>query len=87
MEKTKFELSKALKKMNKEYRRNYTVQDVANEVNVTRESLSRMTNDSSFRLIYNVCECLYNYYPEYCDEFNFTKICLLLTNDDYFWIQ
>lgn len=62
--KVKFEVSKCLKRFNKEYRRNYTVQDVAEKVGVSRETISRLSSDSSFSLVYAVASCIYDFYPE-----------------------
>lgn len=62
--KVKLEVSKCLKLMNKEYRRNYTVQDVADAVGVSRETISRMTTESSFSLVHAVASCIYEFYPE-----------------------
>lgn len=62
--KVKFEVSKCLKRFNKEYRKNYTVQDVAEKVGVSRETISRLSSDSSFSLVYAVASCIYDFYPE-----------------------
>lgn len=87
MEKTGLKVSLALKDLNKQFRRNYTVSDVAEKVGVSRETLSRLTTDSSFRLIYNVCEVLYDFYPEMNGgSFNFSVICLKMSDDRYFWV-
>lgn len=61
-EKVKLNVSKAIKDLNKQYHRNYTMQDLANEIGVSREALSRLTSYSAFNLIYAVASCLYEFY-------------------------
>lgn len=85
--KVKLNVSKALKDLNKQYHRNYTLQDVANEIGVSRETLSRLTSFSAFNIIYAVASCLYQYFPEYNDTYwNFEVYVMLLSLDDYSFI-
>ena len=58
-EKIKFNVSKSLKDLNKRYHRNYTVQDIADFVGVSRETISRLSSFSGFNLVYAVASCLY----------------------------
>lgn len=82
-EKVKFNISGCLKDLNKRYHRNYTLQDVASTVGVSRETLSRMSTSSSFSLVYSVAECLYQFYPDYNSGcWNFVTYAELLSWDD-----
>lgn len=82
--KVKFEVSNCLKRLNKDYHRNYTVQDIANMVGVSRETISRMTTDSSFSLVYSVASCIYELYPEINDfEWNMGKFIEFLVWDNH----
>lgn len=81
-EKVKLNVSKALKDLNKQYHRNYTVQDVANEIGVSRETLSRLTTSSAFNIIYAVATCLYEFYPERTENWNLSTYIELLAWDD-----
>lgn len=81
--KVKLNVSKALKDLNKQYHRNFTLQDVANEICVSRETLSRLTTFSAFNILYGVASCLYQYYPEYNNGYwNFDIYVMLLSVDD-----
>lgn len=83
-EKIKLNVSKCLKDLNKMYHRNYTVQDVADRIGVSRETLSRLSTSSSFSLVYGVANCLYEYYPEYNQGYwNMTTYIQLLNLDDH----
>lgn len=85
--KVKFEISKNLKGLNHRYHRNYTLQDIANRVGVSRETLSRMTSSSPFNLVYSVASCLYDFYPEYNDgDWDFSYYANLLAWDDLSFI-
>lgn len=64
MEKAKLEVSKCMKEFNKKYHRNYTMQDLAEELGVSRESLSRLSTDSAFSFVYSVAYGLHKLYPE-----------------------
>lgn len=85
MERYNLEISKVLKSLNKMYKKNYTLNDISKTVKCSRENLSRLTTDSSFRNIYNICECLYDYYPEFNNYiWDFTSYAQLLsTNNQY----
>ena len=64
MNKAKLEVSKCLKEFNRRYRKNYTMQDLADGIGVSREALSRATTDSSFSFVYRIARGLYELYPE-----------------------
>lgn len=83
-ETVKLNVSRALKSLNKEFRRNYTVQDVADRVGVSRETLSRLSTKSSFSLIYSVASCIYELYPDYSEYWNFSEFVMLLSDDNSF---
>ena len=83
-ETVKLNVSRALKSLNKEFRRNYTVQDVADRVGVSRETLSRLSTKSSFSLIYSVAFCIYELYPDYSEYWDFSKFVMLLSDDNSF---
>lgn len=79
----KFSVSGCLKDLNKRFHRNYTLMDIAEKVGVSRETLSRLTTNSSFSLCYAVAHCLYEFYPEYNEnEWNFDMFMELLAYDD-----
>ena len=80
----KLNVSRALKSLNKDFRRNYTVQDVADRVGVSRETLSRLSTKSSFSLIYSVASCIYELYPDYSEYWNFSEFVMLLSDDNSF---
>lgn len=81
-EKIKLNVSACLKDLNRMYHRNYTVQDVADFVGVSRETLSRLTTFSGFNLVYAVASCIYEFYPEYSEYWNLATYIELLANDD-----
>lgn len=82
-EKVKFSISKSMKDLNRRYRRNYTLNDVALSVGLSRETMSRMTTDSPFSQVYAVAMCLYEFYPEYNDNlWDFCKYANLLCYED-----
>lgn len=81
-DKIKLNVSGCLKDLNKRYHRNYTVQDVANVVGVSRETLSRLTTYSAFNLVYAVALCIYEFYPEYSEYWNLATYIELLAYDD-----
>lgn len=85
-EKIKLNVSKAIKYLNKQYHRNYTVQDLANEIGVSRETLSRLTTSSAFNIIYSVASCLYEFYPEHTENWNLSTYIELLAWDDISFI-
>lgn len=64
MDKVKLEVSKCLKEFNKRYCRNYTMQDLADRLGVSREALSRASSDSSFSFVYRVAHGIHELYPE-----------------------
>lgn len=80
----KFNVSRALKNLNKQFHRNYTLQDVADRIGVSRESLSRLSSKSSFSTIYAIASCLYELYPDYSECWNFSEFVMLLSNDNAF---
>lgn len=80
----KLNVSRALKSLNKDFHRNYTVQDVADRVGVSRETLSRLSTKSSFSLIYSVASCFYDLYPERFECWNFSEFVMLLSDDNSF---
>lgn len=85
--KVKLEVSKCLKRFNKEYRRNYTVQDIADMVGVSRETISRMSSDSAFSLVYAVASCIYELYPELNNgEWNLAYFVEYLAWDNYAFV-
>lgn len=81
-DKIKLNVSGCLKDLNKRYHRNYTVQDVANVVGVSRETLSRLTTYSAFNLVYAVASCIYEFYPEHSEYWNLATYIELLAYDD-----
>lgn len=83
-ETVKLNVSRALKNLNKLYRRNYTLQDVAERVGVSRESLSRLSTNSSFSTIYAVASCIYELYPDYSEYWNLSEFVMLLSDDNSF---
>lgn len=80
----KFNVSRALKNLNKQFHRNYTLQDVAERICVSRESLSRLSSKSSFSTIYAIASCLYELYPDYSECWNFSEFVMLLSDDNAF---
>ena len=85
-EKIKLSVSACLKSLNKIYHKNYTVQDVANYVGVSRESLSRLTTHSAFNFVYAVASCIYEFYPEYTEYWNLATYIELLAYDNRYFI-
>lgn len=84
---TKFNISASIKLLNKQYRRNYTLQDFADNMHCSRESLSRISAKSAFSTVYAVVLCFYSFYPEYnygC--WDFCKYAQLLAIDDHSFI-
>lgn len=81
-EKIKLTVSACLKDLNKRYHKNYTLQDVADYVGVSRETLSRLTTFSAFNLIYAVASCIYEFYPEHSCHWDLTTYIELLAYDD-----
>lgn len=86
MNKAKLEVSKCIKELNRRYRRNYTMQDLAEKIGVSREALSRATTDSAFSFVYKIAYGLYELYPEsgYNGwDFNLYMEYLLWENHEY----
>lgn len=79
----RFNVSSVLKDLNKRYRRNYTLKDIADKVGVSRETISRLSTKSSFCLVYAVALSIYEFYPEYSECWNFSDFAHLLASDDY----
>lgn len=85
--KIKLEVSKCLKRFNKEYHRNYTLADVAEKVGISREAMSRVTTDSSFALIYDIASCIYEFYPEAnCGNWDLSTFVEYLAWDNNYFI-
>lgn len=85
-EKIKLSVSSCLKSLNKIHHKNYTVQDVADYVGVSRESLSRLTTHSSFNLVYAVASCIYEFYPEHTEYWNLSTYIELLAYDNRYFL-
>lgn len=84
-ERHKFDISVCLKQLNREYHRNYTMADLAKKIGVTRETLSRLTTDSKFSVVYDTAQAIFEFYPEMTSDgfFSFREVLLFMT-DDYF---
>ena len=85
-EKVKFNISKCLKDLNKKYHKNYTLQDLANDIKVSRETLSRVSSDSSFSLIYKIASQVYYYYTPDIGGWEFTRYVEFLAFDEHSFI-
>lgn len=58
----KLYVSKALKTLNRKYRRNFTVDDVAAKCDTSRQTLVRLSGASSFDLVKRVIFTIYGLY-------------------------
>lgn len=55
-------VSKALKTLNRKYRRNFTLEDVAEKCDTSRQTLVRLSGASSFDLVKRVILSIYGLY-------------------------
>ena len=87
-ERHKFDISACLKHFNRKYHRNYTVAELAKNVGVSRETLTRLTTDSKFSLVYDAAQEIFNFYPEMTSDgfFSFRDVLLYMCDDDCFMI-
>ena len=86
-ERHKFDISACLKQSNRKYHRNYTVADLAENVGVSRETLTRLTTDSKFSVVYDTAQEIFNLYPEMLDGyFSFREVLLCMCSEDDFFI-
>lgn len=87
-EKYSFSVARALKKLNKEYKKDYTVADVAEKCGLSKGILSRLTTDSKFSVLYTVTKEIYNLYLEYQNktgkDYVIEDILLMMNDDDMF---
>lgn len=84
----KFDISSCLKRLNRDYHHNYTMADLAEKVGVSRETLSRLTTDSKFSIIYTTAQEIFNFYPDMTSDghFSFREVMMYMCDSDYFFI-
>lgn len=58
----KLYVSKTLKYYNRLYRRNYTLDDLADSCDTSRQTLVRLSGSSNFDLVRRVILCIYGFY-------------------------
>lgn len=84
----KFDISSCLKQLNRDYHRNYTMADLAEKVGVSRETMSRLTTDSKFSIIYTTAQEIFNFYPDMTEDgyFSFREVMMYMCDSDNFFI-
>ena len=89
MEETyKFDIASCLKQLNHDYHHSYTMTDLAKNVGVSRETLSRLSTDSKFSIVYTTAQEIFNFYPDMTSDgfFSFREVLMRMCDSDYFYI-
>lgn len=84
----KFDIAACLNQLNRKYHKNYTLEDLAEKIGVTAETLNQLSTDSKFNILYTTALEIFDLYPNITSDgdFSFREVLMQMCDSDYFYI-